>query len=72
MFSPNMERVPIGGSMRAAPAPTFDIANEMTDPGFGPIGDDVGADSGFPYLALVHELGHCSGSGMADPTTQAR
>ena len=33
------------------------IAIDTSVPGFGPIGDSVGADNGYPYFTLVHESG---------------
>ena len=71
MFSPNMERVPIGGMYAGSPGADVYIAIDTSVPGFGPIGDDVGADSGYPYFTLVHESGICSGSDIRGRTTPA-
>jgi serralysin len=47
------------------------IAIDTSVPGFGPIGDSVGADNGYPYFTLVHESGICSGSDIRGRTTPA-
>jgi len=67
MSSLNMQPVPIGGMHAGSPGAGGYIAIDTSVPDFGPIGDDVGANNGFPYLTLVHELGHLLGLGHSGP-----
>jgi hypothetical protein len=67
MSSLNMQPVPIGGMHAGSPGAGVYIAIDTSVPDFGPIGDDVGANNGFPYLTLVHELGHLLGLGHSGP-----
>src|SRR6478735_4464974 len=71
MSSLNMQPVPIGGMHAGSPGAGVYIAIDTSVPDFGPIGDDVGANNGFPYLTLVHELGHLLGLGHSGPYNAA-